>query len=49
MNDGRPVYVLRLKPLPDTHTIRQLRALLKRALRAHGFRCVSLVEEKQHD
>jgi hypothetical protein len=42
-----PTYRLILKPIPnpaDPGGIRRLRAILKRALRAYGLRCVSCVE-----
>ena len=42
---NRPVFVLRLQPLPEVDTIKALRALLKRALRSYGLRCVGLREE----
>lgn len=45
----QPVFVLRLRPLPQTDAIRELRALLKRALRSHGFKCLSVEQEQQHD
>jgi hypothetical protein len=44
--DEQPVFVLRLRPLPGTDAIRQLRALLKRALRSHGFKCLSVEQEQ---
>jgi len=43
---GRIVYVLRLVPLPGVGAIRELRLLLKRLLRSHGLRCVSIEEER---
>jgi hypothetical protein len=43
-----PVYTIRLRPLPGVDAIRQLRALLKRALRSHGLKCISIaVEERE--
>ena len=39
------VYVLKLRPLPGTDPIRSLRWVLKRLLRQHGFRCLSLSQE----
>jgi hypothetical protein len=48
-NDGtRVIYVLRLVALPDRDAVRELRALLKRALRQYGFRCISVDEEKEN-
>ena len=44
--DRRPVYTIRLRPEPGTDGIRSLRGLLKRALRSHGLRCVSVEEER---
>jgi hypothetical protein len=41
-----PTYVLRLVPLPKTDPIRELRWVLKRLLRQHGFRCLSVSEER---
>lgn len=43
--DSRPVYVLRLAPLPGIDGTRALRELLKRARRNHGLRCVVCHEE----
>jgi hypothetical protein len=37
-------FVMTLQPLPGTDGIKALRALLKRALRAYGLRCVTLYE-----
>jgi hypothetical protein len=45
----RPVFVLRLVPLPGRDAIRELRWVLKRLLRDHGFRCVSVSEEQQEE
>jgi hypothetical protein len=40
--DTRPTFRLVLKPVPAcTDPVRQLRHLLKRALRSHGLRCIS--------
>jgi hypothetical protein len=40
--------VLRLRPLPGRDAIRELRWVLKRLLRVHGFRCISVeqIEEQ---
>jgi len=46
MKPNRPTYVLKLQPLRGAG-IHGLRAILKRLLRSHGFRCVSAVEEKE--
>ncbi len=44
--DRRPaIYVLKLRALPGVDAIRELRLVLKRLLRQHGFRCVSVHEE----
>ena len=44
----RTVYVLRLVAQPGVDAIKELRRLLKRLLRSHGFRfrCVSIEEER---
>lgn len=42
-------FILTLEPLPDVDDpIRSLRALLKRALRSHGLRCIDAREEPNH-
>jgi hypothetical protein len=41
----KTVFVIRLRAPPDRNAIRELRALLKVALRRHGFCCLSLREE----
>jgi hypothetical protein len=42
----RPVYLIRIQPLRDNVTgIHGLRAILKRLLRSHNFRCLSAVQE----
>jgi len=41
-----PVYALRLVPLRGGGTIHGLRAVLKRLLRQHHFRCIGLREER---
>jgi hypothetical protein len=43
MKPSRPTYVIKLQPLHGS-SIHALRAVLKRLLRTHGFRCVSAVE-----
>jgi hypothetical protein len=42
MSRQKTAYVLTLRPLQGTDEIRALRAVLKRLLRTHGLRCVSL-------
>jgi hypothetical protein len=44
------VYVLRLVALPNRDAVRELRLLLKRALRQCGFRCISVdqIQEKEN-
>jgi hypothetical protein len=44
--DERPVFVLRLRPEKNIDPIRALRNVLKRLLRNHGMRAVSVEEEK---
>ena len=39
---SRPIYVLRLQPLPCVDGIRALRRALKYLLRACGLRCISV-------
>jgi hypothetical protein len=41
----REIFVLRLIPLPHVDAIRNLRWILKKLLRQHGFRCVSIKVE----
>jgi hypothetical protein len=43
--DERPKFLLVLQPLPRVDPIRALRWALKRLLRDHGLRCVSVREE----
>jgi hypothetical protein len=43
---ARPTYAVTLRPEPGVDPIRALRSLLKRALRNHKLRCLS-VEEVQ--
>jgi hypothetical protein len=38
------IFVLKLRALPGVDAIRELRLLLKRIPRTHGFRCVSCEE-----
>jgi hypothetical protein len=40
--DGRPIFTLRLQPLPGVDPIRGLRLALKDLLRRYGLRCVSI-------
>jgi hypothetical protein len=40
--DGRPIFTLRLQPLPGVEPIRALRLGLKDLLRRCGLRCVSI-------
>ena len=42
---ARPIFVLRLEPLPGIDGHKALRELLKRARRNHGLRCVACHEE----
>ncbi len=44
--EPRPVFVLRLTPLPGVDAIRALRAVLKTLLRHYGMRCLSVREER---
>jgi hypothetical protein len=41
----REIFVLRLAPLPGIDAIKNLRWVLKKLLRQHGFRCVSIKTE----
>jgi hypothetical protein len=44
----RPIFVLRLRPEPGLiDPIRNLKALLKTALRRHGLRCLEAVEARE--
>jgi hypothetical protein len=43
----RVVYVLKLVARPGVDAIRELRLLLKKLLRSHGLRCVSIEEERK--
>jgi hypothetical protein len=43
MKPSRPTYVIKLQSLHGS-SIHALRAVLKRLLRTHGFRCVSAKE-----
>jgi hypothetical protein len=43
MNE-RPVYTIKLRPLPGVDAVRALRALLKHALRRCGLKAVSVEE-----
>jgi hypothetical protein len=48
--DRSRIFVLRLRPLPSVvDPIRALRWALKRLLRDHGFRCISVSEEQQQE
>jgi hypothetical protein len=42
MMNGRPIFTLRLQPLPGVDPIRALRLALKGLLRRCGLRCVSI-------
>lgn len=43
MTVNRPIYIIHLRPEPHCPDhIKALRATLKRALRDHGMRCVTL-------
>lgn len=49
---ARTVYVVRLRPeagMSEDQATRGLRALLKAALRLHGFRCLSAEPESADD
>jgi hypothetical protein len=46
---ARPVFVLALRAAPNRNAIRELRTLLKTALRRHGFRCVHSSEVRAED
>ena len=46
MTTPRPIFVLRLRPLPGVNGILALRALLKRLLRDAGLICVGVTEEQ---
>jgi hypothetical protein len=43
---ARSVYVVKLRPEPGIDAIKALRALLKRALRTHRSRALSVEEER---
>ena len=45
--EPRPVFVLRLTPLPGIDGILALRAVLKTLLRHYGMRCLSVREERE--
>ena len=42
---ARPVFVLRLEPLPGIDGHKALREALKRLRRNHGLRCLACIEE----
>jgi len=42
----RPIFVLRLQPLKGTDAIKALRWVLKRLLRQHGMKAISLEQEE---
>jgi hypothetical protein len=42
MKDERPIYLLTLQPLAGVEPLRALRIILKRLLRAHGMKCLSV-------
>jgi hypothetical protein len=44
----RPIFIARFRALPDVDAIRQLRLMLKGALRLHGLQCLSCEEETKH-
>jgi hypothetical protein len=44
MAPDRPIYTVRFRPEPGVDGIRNLRHLLKRALRDWGLRCVDISE-----
>jgi hypothetical protein len=43
----RPTFVLILRPNPGVDPVRALRSALKTLLRRHGFRCLSVCEERK--
>jgi hypothetical protein len=47
-SDGTPrtVFIVKLRPLPNTDAILELRQALKLLLRRHRLRCVSIAEER---
>jgi hypothetical protein len=46
VEDDRPVFVVRLQPLPDVETVKGLRWILKISLRQFGMRCLDIREER---
>jgi len=44
---ARPVFVVRLRPLPGVNAVRALRVFLKRALRAAGMQALSVDQERR--
>jgi hypothetical protein len=42
---NKTIFVIRLRAAPDRDPYRELKALLKVALRRHGFRAIDLREE----
>ena len=47
--ERRPIFTLRLAGKPGMAGIQELRALLKRLLRSHGFRALDVREEREYD
>jgi hypothetical protein len=45
----RPVYVLKLRPLPGVDAIKALRAVLKSLLRRHGMQALECREETKRE
>ena len=42
MNDARPIYVIRVQPLPDVDAVRALRAALKVLFRRFGLKAIEV-------
>jgi hypothetical protein len=49
MKPAPPAFVIRLQPQPGSGPIRELRWVLKTALRRFGLRCVTVREEASND
>jgi hypothetical protein len=43
----RPIYIVRLQPLPNVDGVRARRAVLKSALRVHGLRTLEAREDER--
>lgn len=46
MRGGRPIFIIRLRPLPGVDAIRAQRAALKVLLRRFGLRALSVDQEE---